>query len=109
MPETNETYGQISEQGPATIASYAGNPDGMDFGGSLFRSMFVDAIGSHNHYWVSTLDQNGLHYVAEKMYGHPFAIMQFDLDSCEFLLLISANPAISGTCWIGYNANAWKR
>ena len=99
----------IDESGPAAIASYAGNPNGMDFGGSLFLSIFMDAIGSHNRYWVSSLDQNALHYVAEKMYGHPFITMQFDLEECEFVLLIGANPAVSGMCWIGYNANGWKR
>ena len=99
----------IDESGPAAIASYAGNPNGMDFGGSLFLSIFMDAIGSHNRYWVSSLDQNALHYVAEKMYGHPFITLQFDLQACEFVLLIGANPAVSGMCWIGYNANGWKR
>lgn len=99
----------IDESGPAAIASYAGNPNGMDFGGSLFLSLFMDAIGSHNRYWVSSIDQNALHYVAEKMYGHAFATMQLDLDNNEYLLLIGANPAVSGMCWIGYVADGWKK
>lgn len=99
----------IDESGPAAVASYAGNPNGMNFGGSLFLSLFMDAVGSHNRYWVGSLDQNALHYVAEQMYGHAFVIMQFDLDACENVLLIGANPAVSGMCWIGYNADGWKR
>ena len=99
----------IEESGPAAIASYAGNPNGMDFGGALFLSMFMQAIGSHNRYWVSSFDQNALHYVAEKMYGHYFITLQLDLDACDYLLLIGANPAVSGMCWIGYNADGWKR
>jgi len=91
------------------VASYAGNPNGMNFGASLFLSMFMDAIGSHNRYWVGSLDQNALHYVAEKMYGHPFVTLQLDLDACASVLLIGANPAVSGMCWIGYNADGWQR
>ena len=101
--------GIMDESGPAAIAMYAGNPNGFNFGGSLFLSLFMDAVGSHNRFWVGSLDQNALHYVADKMYGHPFVSLQFDLDACESVLLIGANPAISGMCWIGYNADGWKR
>ncbi len=99
----------VAAHGPAAVASYAGNPNGMNFGGSLFLSLFMDAIGSHNRYWVGSLDQNALHYVADKMYGHPFVTLQLDLDRCACVLMIGANPAISGMCWIGYNADGWKR
>lgn len=99
----------IAADSPAAIASYAGNPNGMDFGGSLFLSMLMGAIGSHNRYWVSSIDQNALHYVAESMYGHAFATMQLDLDHCEYVLLLGGNPAISGMCWIGVVADGWKR
>jgi formate dehydrogenase len=99
----------IATHGAAAVGSYAGNPNGMNFGGSLFLSLFMDAIGSHNRYWVGSLDQNALHYVAEKMYGHPFVTLQLDLDACASVLLIGANPAVSGMCWIGYNADGWKR
>lgn len=99
----------IDARGPAAVASYAGNPNGMNFGGALFLSLFMDAIGSHNRYWVGSLDQNALHYVADQMYGHPFVTLQLDLDACACVLLIGANPAVSGMCWIGYNADGWKR
>jgi formate dehydrogenase len=99
----------IAVHGAAAVGSYAGNPNGMNFGASLFLSLFMDAIGSHNRYWVGSLDQNALHYVAEQMYGHPFVTLQLDLDACASVLLIGANPSVSGMCWIGYNADGWKR
>ena len=99
----------IHDHGADAIASYAGNPNGMDFGASAFLPLLMDAIGSHNRFWVSSVDQNALHYVAQAMYGHAFATLQLDLDRCSHIMLIGANPAVSGMCWIGHSANGWKR
>ncbi len=95
--------------GPAAIASYAGNPNGMNFGGSLFLSLLMEALASHNRYWVGSLDQNALHAVAELMYGSPWVLLQPDVDHAECVLLIGSNPAVSTLCWIGRVPNGWKR
>lgn len=95
--------------GPAAIASYAGNPNGMNFGASLFLSLFMEALGSHNRYWVGSLDQNALHAVAELMYGSPWVTLHPDVDDTDCALLIGTNPAVSTLCWIGRVPNGWKR
>lgn len=101
---------QIREQsGPEAIASYAGNPSGMHFGSGVMLSLFMQALGSHNHYWVGSVDQNALHYVAEQMYGSPWVMLHPDIDNCDCFLLIGSNPAISTMCWIGRAPNGWKR
>lgn len=95
--------------GPDAIASYAGNPNGMNFGGSVFLSLFMDALGSHNRYWVGSLDQNALHAVAELMYGSPWVFLHPDVDNAECVILVGTNPAVSTLCWIGRVPNGWKR
>lgn len=95
--------------GPEAIASYAGNPSGMHFGSGVMLSLFMNGLGSHNHFWVGSIDQNALHYVAEQMYGSPWVMLHPDVDDCDCFLLIGSNPAVSTMCWIGRVPNGWKR
>lgn len=95
--------------GPEAIASYAGNPSGMHFGSGVMLSLFMSGLGSHNHFWVGSVDQNALHYVAEQMYGSPWVMLHPDVDNCDCFLIVGSNPAVSTLCWIGRVPNGWKR
>ena len=99
----------IKENGPEAVASYTGNPNGHNFGSALFQSLFLDAIGTRNRYWVGSIDQNALHVVSQALYGTPWVSLQTDIDYCDYFLLIGTNPAISTMCWIGYSPDGWKR
>lgn len=60
----------IDTHGANAVGSYTGNPNGFNFGGALFFSMFLDAIGTENRFWVASVDQNALHVVSEnRVYG----------------------------------------
>ncbi|MCB1749513.1 MAG: molybdopterin-dependent oxidoreductase [Gammaproteobacteria bacterium] len=98
-----------ADHGAEAIASYAGNPSGMHFASGVMLSLFMNGLGSHNHFWVGSVDQNALHYVAEQMYGSPWVMLHPDVDNCECFLLIGSNPAVSTMCWIGRVPNGWKR
>ena len=99
----------IDNHGANAVGSYTGNPNGFNFGGALFFSMFLDAIGTENRFWVASVDQNALHVVSENLYGNPWVSLQPDIDRCDYYLLIGTNPQISGMCWIGYSPDGWKR
>ena len=99
----------INEHGAEAVASYTGNPNGHNFGSALFQSLFLDAIGTQNRYWVGSIDQNALHVVSEALYGNPWVSLQTDIDHCDYFLLIGTNPAVSTMCWIGYSPDGWKR
>ena len=103
-------FSRIAERdGPNAIWAYVGNPAAFGFANSVFHGAFMEALGSHNRYWVGSIDQNAYHYVGEAMYGSAFTTLIPDVDVCECFLLIGANPAISGMAWIGAVPNGWKR
>lgn len=99
----------IDRYGADAVASYTGNPAAINFGGMLFQSLLMDAIGSANKYFVGSIDQNPHHLVYELMYGNAWASLQPDIDHCHYLVLIGSNPAVSAMNWIFHASNGWKR
>ncbi|NTY63784.1 molybdopterin-containing oxidoreductase family protein [Mycolicibacterium sphagni] len=99
----------ISAGGPDAIASYTGNPAGFSSSNLLFMTGWLDAIGSHNRYYVGSVDQNNLHVVAEAMYGSQLFVPVSDVDNCDFFLLVGANPAVSAWNWVESVPGGWKR
>ncbi|MEZ5481551.1 MAG: molybdopterin-dependent oxidoreductase [Porticoccaceae bacterium] len=43
------------------------------------------------------------------MYNHPWAMLQTDVDNCQYLMMIGANPAISEFGWLYAVNQGWKR
>ncbi|WP_164089226.1 molybdopterin-dependent oxidoreductase [Sphingorhabdus sp. YGSMI21] len=99
----------IERDGPDAIGAYVGNPNAFNFANSIFHGAFMDALGSHNRYWVGSIDQNAYHYVGEQMYGSSYTTLIPDVDQCRYLLLIGSNPAVSAMGWVGSVPNGWKR
>lgn len=99
----------IAQSGPDAVAGYLGNPSSFNFGASVFYNLFMDAVGSHNRFWVGSIDQNAAHVVMEAMYGNAWIALQPDIDRSRCIMLIGTNPAISGMNWLGRAADGWKR
>jgi len=59
----------VATGGPDAIASYWGNPAGNGSSNVMFMNGFLDAVGTHNPYYVGSVDQNAMHVVATAMYG----------------------------------------
>lgn len=95
--------------GPQALASYTGNPNGFSVSNSAFHNAFMAAFGSTNRFWVGSIDQNAHHYVAQQMYGSPWTCLIPDIDNCQCLMLIGANPAISAMSWMGSVPEGWRR
>lgn len=101
---------QISDRGnPNAIASYTGNPNGFSISNASFHNSLIAALGSTNRFWVGSIDQNALHYVAREMYGSPWFPMLPDVDDCQCLMLLGANPAVSAMNWVGSIPEGWRR
>ncbi|MBL0924411.1 MAG: molybdopterin-dependent oxidoreductase [Sphingomonadaceae bacterium] len=95
--------------GTQALASYTGNPNGFSISNSAFHNAFMAAFGSSNRFWVGSIDQNAMHYVAKAIYGSAWCTLLPDIDHCQCLLLIGANPAISAMSWMGAVPEGWRR
>jgi formate dehydrogenase len=99
----------IESDGPDAVASYTGNPAGFSSSNLLFLTGWLDAIGSHNRFYVGSIDQNAMHVVAEAMYGSQLFVPVSDIDNCDYFLLVGANPAVSAWNWVETVPGGWKR
>ena len=99
----------IAAGGPDAVASYTGNPAGFSSSNILFMTGWLDAIGSHNRYFVGSVDQNAMHVVADAMYGSQLMAPVSDVDNCDYFLLVGTNPAVSAWNWLETVTGGWKR
>ena len=99
----------IDRHGPQSVASYVGNPSGFLFGSILFVDLLMKAIGSHNRFFVGSIDENAAHVVLYEMFGSLWAILQPDIDDCRFFIFVGANPAVSGMNWLDQSPHGWRR
>ncbi|MGV8073055.1 MAG: molybdopterin-dependent oxidoreductase [Syntrophobacteraceae bacterium] len=99
----------VERCGPDAVGSYAGNPAASLFGSILFQDLLMTGIGSHNRFWVGSVDTNTVHVVCDEMYGSEWAVQQTDIDDCRFMIFIGADPAISGMNWLDQFPDGWKR
>ena len=89
-----------SHVGPDSIATYMGSAAGLSFLQPFFVDGFLRAIGSRASYQVASLDCSNKFVVAEHMYGSPLLQPYPDVDHTECLVLIGANPVVSGMPFI---------
>lgn len=81
--------------GSAALGAYLGNPNVHHFGHSAYLPFLLRALRTPNVYSASSVDQWPHQLVCSLMYGHQFLIPIPDLDHCDFLLMLGANPAAS--------------
>ena len=82
----------IEAGGPDAVGVYYGNPTGFSSSNIVFMNGWLDAIGTHNRYFVGSVDQNAMHVVAEAMYGSLLMAPVSDIDNCDYFLLVGTNP-----------------
>jgi anaerobic selenocysteine-containing dehydrogenase len=87
---------QIQEkQGRDAVGVYLGNPTVHNLGTLLSGVPFVKALGTHNRYSATSVDQLPHHLAALLMFGHQLLLPIPDVDRTLFLLVLGANPAVS--------------
>ena len=99
----------VKESGVDAVGSYAGNPNGYNFGSGAFHALFTAALGSKNKYSVSSIDQNAAHVVSRKMFNTSWGFFNVDIDHCNCFFLLGTNPAVTTMGWLAHTPNGWKR
>ena len=98
----------IEADGPDSVAMYTGNPS--YFGSAaVYAREFMRALGSGNLFDVASVDQNAYIVATEQMYGVPMMHLIPDVDHCDLMLMVGANPAESTFGWLGAVPNGWRR
>ncbi len=90
----------LRDHGRNAVATVIGNPTAHKAGLLVYGPRLGRALGSQNFFSASTLDQMPRQLAAGLMYGHWLSIPVPDIEACDFLLVIGANPiASNGSMW----------
>ena len=86
--------------GKDSIALTLGNPSAHKMGLLLYMPRLLKALGTRNFFSASTLDQMPKQLSNGLMYGHWLSMAVPDIERCDFLLMLGANPmASNGSLW----------
>ena len=85
----------LEQHGRNAIAVYLGNPSAHNLSANVYAPVFLRALGSQNVYSASTVDQMPKQVSAGLMFGAMLSVPVPDLDRCEHLLVLGANPLVS--------------
>jgi len=103
-----EAWAEIGRRLPAVVEAHGrdalaftlGNPNVHRLGLSLYVQRLLRAAGSRNIFTASTLDQMPRQVASGWLYGHALTVPVPDIDRCDFLLMLGANPmASNGSMW----------
>ncbi|MBI5270995.1 MAG: molybdopterin-dependent oxidoreductase [Burkholderiales bacterium] len=90
----------IEQHGRDAVALAIGNPAAHKMSLGLYFPRLARALGSRNIFSASTLDQMPKQLASGWMFGHWLSIAVPDIDRCDFLLMLGANPmASNGSLW----------
>lgn len=81
--------------GNRSIAHYTGNPTFFSAHNLLYSGMFLQALGSPNHYASHSIDANNKFHVATEMFGLSTIQPIPDFDHCDFMMCLGGNPVVS--------------
>jgi len=86
----------IDEHGSQALGHFVGSPGGANVLAPIFRGALFAGLGSHRMYGTGTCDTMNKFRVNEDMYGSPMRLAHPDVDRSEFMMVLGANPAVSG-------------
>lgn len=81
--------------GKDAVAGYFGNPVAHSHGAMFASPLLMAAMGTRNRYSASSADQLPHMFAAFLMFGNQLLFNVPDLDRCELLVVMGANPAVS--------------
>ena len=85
----------LAEHGRNAVGVYLGNPNAHNLSAVLYAPAWLRLLGSQNVYSASTVDQMPKQVSVGHMFGTMLSVPVPDLDRCEHLLLLGANPLVS--------------
>jgi anaerobic selenocysteine-containing dehydrogenase len=90
----------MARHGRDAVATMIGNPSAHKLGLLLYGARLAKALGTRNVYSASTLDQMPKQLSCGLMFGHWLSIPVPDIERCDFLMMLGANPmASNGSLW----------
>ncbi|MEO7496673.1 MAG: molybdopterin-dependent oxidoreductase [Massilia sp.] len=104
----DEAYAEIARRLPPIIAAHGanavatvlGNPAAHKMGMLLYFPALAKALGTRNMYSASSLDQVPKLLSVGLMFGSWLSVPVPDIERCDFLLILGANPMVSnGSMW----------
>lgn len=84
-------------RGAQSIAHFVGAPGGANLVAPMFRGSLFAGLGSNRMYGTGTCDTMNKFRVNGDMYGSPMRLAYPDVDHTDFMMILGANPVVSGT------------
>ncbi|MGH2858901.1 MAG: molybdopterin-dependent oxidoreductase [Solirubrobacteraceae bacterium] len=78
-----------------SVAVFLGNPNAHNLSNMLYGKVLLRALGTHNVFTASSLDQQPKQLASALMFGTGTTVPVPDLDRTDHLLLLGANPMAS--------------
>jgi anaerobic selenocysteine-containing dehydrogenase len=103
-----EAYAEIARRlpaivaagGPDAVATVLGNPVSHKMGLTLYFPRLARALGTRNMFSASSVDQVPKMLSVGLMFGSWLSVPVPDIERCQFLLVLGANPMVSnGSLW----------
>jgi anaerobic selenocysteine-containing dehydrogenase len=85
----------LAEHGRDSVAAYIGNPNAHNLSALIYGRAWLRALGSKNIYSASTVDQMPKQMSAGLMFGTMLSVPIPDIDRCQHMLMLGANPLAS--------------
>src|SRR5918999_360906 len=85
----------VAEHGNNAVAVYAGNPNAHNLSFLTHATALLRLLGTQNIFSASTVDQMPKHFSSGHMFGTMLSVPIPDVDRCDHLLLLGANPLVS--------------
>src|SRR5215218_10537506 len=85
----------IAEHGKNAVAVYLGNPNAHNLSAITHGPAWLRVLGTQNLYTASTVDQMPKQVSSGLMFGTILSVPIPDVDRCDHLLLLGANPLVS--------------
>jgi len=104
----DEAFAEIERRLPPVMAAHGrnasaivvGNPSAHKIGLLTYFGKLARALGTHNVFSASTLDQMPKQLASGLMFGHWLSVALPDIARTQYLLVIGANPlASNGSMW----------
>ena len=90
----------IAQHGADAVAVYLGNPNVHNLSLALYGQAFLRTLRTKNVFSASTVDQMPKQLAAGLMFGTFTSVAVPDIERCDFLLVLGANPLDSnGSLW----------
>ncbi|MFC5478815.1 molybdopterin-dependent oxidoreductase [Massilia suwonensis] len=90
----------IAAGGPDAVATVLGNPTSHKMSLMLYFPRLAKALGTRNMFSASSVDQVPKMLSSGLMFGTWLSVPVPDIERCDFLLVLGANPMVSnGSLW----------